>query len=47
MKDNGFLFLGEIFASFILRVLEGGLDYIWEQFTFKDINFKFLRDEHN
>lgn len=45
IPDNIDTNLNDISNEFLLRVKESGLDYIWEQFSLKDLNFKFLKTE--
>lgn len=52
---NGFIYpffhhdklyiLSNVFSSFTLKVLESGLDYIWELYSYLDIKFKYKREE--
>lgn len=39
--NSRLIFTDEIFTPFTLRILEGGLDIIWETFSYLDIHFKF------
>lgn len=44
-SSNGLFLLHDLYTLYTLRVLEGGLNIIWETISYRDIKFRFLQNE--
>lgn len=46
-STNLYISINDIMSLFTLRTLENGLDMAWEQLSYNDIKFKFLKDDQD